>query len=366
MTTKKTDAKKAKPAIQLFLGDASVVDPLVHAFVDERMGRESQALDLETFRFGERPLSEIEAAMRQVGMFSRDRCIWLRSYVEPKRKAPADEEGREPDEEEEETDAGELLALLESGVPEGTTLVISAATLDARGKLWKWLGANAAITDRRLQVEKKGNLSEAGLRNAIDSRLAELGVERVGAGVVDEILKRSGSVLGETLQEIDRLVLAQADPTKLDVAAVRSGMRDLALGWVFDFTGAIEKRDLATAERLIARLLAEGEAPLRLSYLLASFFGELVTARALIERLPASALRMRGAEFLKGPGSSLPPPFNRWPGYFRLQAALGFAPGEIERLHREVLQLDLALKSSPAAPLLLFSRLLQSVCLPAH
>ncbi len=358
--------KKSQAAVHVFLGEASVVDPLVHGVIDERMGRESQSLDLETFRFGERPLSEMEGALRQVGMFSRDRCVWLRSFVEPKRKPPPEDgETDEPDEEEEEqNDVVVLLALLEAGIPQGTTLIVSAPTLDARGKLWKWLAKNAAIVDCRLQ-EQKGKPNEDGMRVAIRSRLAELGVANVGAGVVDEILKRSGVVLGETLQEIDRLVLAQDDPTRLDVAAVRSGMRDLALGWVFDFTTAIEKRDLATAERLVARLLADGEAPLRLTALLATLFGELVAARALVERLPAAALGMKGHEFLKGPGASLPPPFNQWKGYFRIDAAKGFAPGELERLHGEVLQLDLALKSSPTSPLLLFSRLLQSACLPA-
>ncbi len=356
------------PAVHLFLGDANVVDPLVHALVDAHMGAAAQSLDFEIFRHGERPIGEIEAALRQVGMFTSERAIWLRSFVEPKRKTAASDDDGEAENEAEADDsadpAAELLALLERGIPAGTVLAISAPNLDARGRLYKWLAKNAAVVDRRVQVDKTGKLSEAGLRKAIEARLKELGVTHAGAGVVDEIAKRSGNVVGETLQEVDRLVLAQADPAKLTVADVRSGMRDLALGWVFDFTKALEERNLAAAEDLVARLIDEGEPPIRLSALLGSFFGDLVSVRPLLDTLPKGAMRMPGPAFLSGPGASLPDAYQGWKWYFRLRAASVYSLAELERLHGRALELDLSLKSSPAAPVLLFSRLLQSACIP--
>ena len=283
---------RADSPVVLFLGEATVVDPLVHALVDERMAASSQSLDFETFRYGERPLSGIEAALRQVGMFSTRRCIWLRGFVEAKRKgasadASAEEGGAAVDDEQDDDGGGsaELLALLEGGVPDGTLLVVSSPGLDARGRLSKWFAKHADVRDRRVQVEhtgqRRGKLSEQGLRAAVEQRLADLGVTRIAPGAVDEIVRRSGNVLGETMQEVDRVVLAQPDPAQLTVAGVRSTMRDLALGWVFDFTVALEARNLAGAENLIARLLAEGEAPLRLSALLASHFASLVAAPGL-------------------------------------------------------------------------------------
>lgn len=367
---------RADSPVVLFLGEATVVDPLVHALVDERMAASSQSLDFETFRYGERPLSGIEAALRQVGMFSTRRCIWLRGFVEAKRKgasadASAEEGGAAVDDEQDDDGGGsaELLALLEGGVPDGTLLVVSSPGLDARGRLSKWFAKHADVRDRRVQVEhtgqRRGKLSEQGLRAAVEQRLADLGVTRIAPGAVDEIVRRSGNVLGETMQEVDRVVLAQPDPAQLTVAGVRSTMRDLALGWVFDFTVALEARNLAGAENLIARLLAEGEAPLRLSALLASHFASLVAARPVVDTLPRDWQRMRGNEFLAGPGASLPDFLRGWPGYFRLKAAANFGFEELRRLHGEVRQLDLALKSSPVDPLLLFSRLLQSACLGA-
>lgn len=373
--------RKSDAAVILFLGDGAVVDPMVHALVDERMAQATQSLDFEIFRFGERPISEIEAALRQVGMFSPKRCIWLRSFVEDRRKAAAaspagkgdgdgDGDGSDDERSEEEGGGGaaDLLALLEPGLPEGTLFVVSAAALDARSRLYKWFAKQADVRDHRVQLEyagqRRGKLSAEGLRDAIDERLREQGVTSIGAGAIEEIIKRSGNVLGETLQEVDRLVLAQPDPARLDVAGVRAGMRDLALGWVFDFTDALETRNLAAAENLIARLLADGEPALRLSAVLASHVGKLAAARPVVDTLPGNWLRMRGTEFLSGPGASLPEALRGWPGYFRLRAAANFSSDELRRLHGQVRQLDAALKSSGASPLMLFSRLLQSACIP--
>lgn len=349
-----------------------MVDPLIHSFVDECMGQASQSLDFEVFRFGERPLAEIEGSLRQVGMFSAERCIWLRAFLEAKKRTAAktDEDSTDGDasdsDDDDTTDASAvLLALLEHGVPAGVTLVVSAASLDARSRLFKWFAKNGRVEDRRVQLDKQGKLSEGGLRGAIEQRLAELGVSRIGPGVVEEIVKRSGNVLGETLQEVDRLVLAQSDPSLLAVANVRSGMRDLSLGWVFDFTKALEARDLAAAESLVTLLLAQGEPPLRLVGLIASQVGQMVAARPLVDTLPRGALRMNGPAFFNGPGASLPDAFRGWPGYFRLRAAANFSATELERLHHEVLRLDLALKSSPLQPALLISRMLQSACISA-
>jgi DNA polymerase III delta subunit len=140
-------------------------------------------------------------------------------------------------------------------------------------------------------------------------------------------------------------------------------MRDLSVGWVFDLTEAVGKRDLAAAEQLIARLLSEGEPPIKLVALLAVHIAGLVTARPIVDRLPRGALRMRGDECLAGPGASLPEPLRGWPGYFRLLAASRFHQDELLRLHGEVRRLDAALKSSSIDPLLLFSRLLQGACI---
>jgi DNA polymerase-3 subunit delta len=242
---------------------------------------------------------------------------------------------------------------------------VSAATLDARARLFKWFAKNADVRDRRVQIDpgRRGKGGEEGLRSEVEGRLRELGVARIAPGAIDEILRRSGTSLGETLQEVDRIVLALSDPTKLAAADVEQAMRDLSLGWVFDFTSALETKNLAAAETMIARLLDEGEPPLRIVALMGSHVAKLMTARSALGSLPPGWLQMRGTDFLRGPGASLPGELRGWPGYFRLRAAANFSDEELRRLHGEVRLLDLALKSSPASPVLLFSRLLQRVCI---
>ena len=86
--------------------------------------------------------------------------------------------------------------------------------------------------------------------------------------------------------------------------------------------------------------------------------------RPLLDTLPKGAMRMPGPAFLSGPGASLPEAYQGWKWYFRLRAASAFSLPELERLHGRALDLDLSLKSSPASPVLLFSRLLHSACIP--
>jgi DNA polymerase III delta subunit len=145
-------------------------------------------------------------------------------------------------------------------------------------------------------------------------------------------------------------------------------MRDLSHAWVFHFTRAVGERRAADAERMIERLLAEGEPPLRLSALLATHIGSLLEVRPLVDALPPGALQMSGNQFVAGPMQSLPESFRRrnagWRGYFRLKEAAAFDKDELLRLHAEVVELDLALKGVRVSPLMLFSRLLQSACRP--
>ena len=369
-------AKPSAPVV-LFLGDATVVDPLVREFVDACLEGGSASLDFETWRFGERPVSGLADSLRQVGMFSPKRCVWLRGFEDARRSGAAASSAGEASAEEGDDDAGavggaagELLSILEAGLPDSVTLVVSSPGLDARGRLLRWFQKHARVEDRRVRLEPgrrdANKETEQGLRAAIEQRLAALGVSRVEAGVVDEIARRGGPVLGETLQEVDRLVLSLADPLRLEVGQVRSGMRDLSQGWVFDLTKALDARDLAAAERIVAELLQAGEAPLRLVATLGGHCADLLALSPCLERLPQGWMRMRGKEFLEGPASAaLPANLRNWRGYFRLKAAANFRPAELRRLHAEIRRLDLALKSSPSDPLLLFSRLLQAVCLPA-
>lgn len=361
----------------LFLGESSLVDPVVEQVLARVLPGQSRELNLEVFRHGECSIDDVLAALRQVGMFAVPRCVWLRAgAVRPKpkkdgkRTAGADGELPEEQEDDAEISSGDiqddLLALVEGGLPPVTTLLVSAPSMDARGRAYKWFAKNGEIRDLRVDVGRDGRPDADRVRRMVAERLGAAGVRDLERGVVDEIVRRAGNNFGELLQEVDRLCVGLADATRLRVADVRGSMRDLASAWVFGLTDALGARKLAEAERLLEKLLADGEVPLRLVALLGTHVASLIEARAMIPLLPRGALSMDGKDLLRGPMLNLPEPFRRaypaWRGYFLIRAAANFSATELRSVHREVLLLDLALKDSRTAPLLLFSRFLHRVC----
>ncbi|MBI5503899.1 MAG: DNA polymerase III subunit delta [Deltaproteobacteria bacterium] len=369
----------AMPRALLFLGESSLVDPVVEQAIARVLPGEARSLNLEVFRHGERPLDEALAALRQVGMFAAERCVWIRGgapRAKPKKetKGEAREKAQDSLEEDEDGDeelrAGDfgddLFALLEAGLPPATTLLVSAPSLDARGRAYKWFAKNGQIRDLRVEVARGGRPDADRARRIVEDRLGAAGVRDFDSGAVEEIVRRAGNNFGELLQEIDRLCVGLADPTRLRVADVRGAMRDLASAWVFDLTDALGARNLGKAELLLEKLLGEGEVPQRLVALLATHFASLIEARAMVALLPRGALSMQGNDFLRGPLMELPEAFRRrypgWRAYFLIKAAANFSLAELRAVHHEVLVLDLALKGSRSAPLMLFSRFLHRAC----
>ena len=98
-------AKPSAPVV-LFLGDATVVDPLVREFVEACLEGGSASLDFETWRFGDRPLSGLADSLRQVGMFSPKRCVWLRGFEDARRSGASPPSAGEASEDEGDDAAG--------------------------------------------------------------------------------------------------------------------------------------------------------------------------------------------------------------------------------------------------------------------
>lgn len=373
MTAKASTAGSAQARALLFLGESSLVDPVVDQAIARVLPGQARSLNLEVFRHGERALEDVIAALRQVGMFAAERCVWIRGGVpraKPRAAGKAAEPGGDDEGEEEEVRTGDLaddlLRLVEGGLPPATTLLVSAPSLDARSKAYKWFARNGEVRDLRVEIGKKGRPDAERLRHLVEERLVAAGVRDIGPGAVEEIIRRSGNNFGELLQEIDRLCTGLSDGARLRVSDVRTAMRDQASTWVFDLSDALGARRLADAERLVERLLAQGEVPLRLVSFVGNHVADLLEARQALSLLPRGAMSMQGEQFIRGPLSDLPESFRRgrngWRLFFLLKAAANFTAADLVAIHREVLGLDLALKGSRTSPLLLFSRFLHRVC----
>lgn len=356
-------------AFQIFVGEAAITDSQVRATVDSVVPLDRQSLDLEILRVPERPLDDAVAALRQVGMFSGGRCVWVKGWPTPNRAGPGskeagtsaqDDQDRDP-----EASLESFLAFVEAGIPDGSTLIISAPNFDKRTKAWKRLAAIATIHDLQPTLDRERKLDRGAMMDLVRARLAEGGITKPPAGTLDVILERAGTEVGQSLQEIDRLTL-MAGPEDFDLAFVKREMRDLASTWVFALTDAIGLRDLRRAEAILEDLLAQGEPTQRIIPVIANQIGELVEARRALEHVSIRAMDGNRAAFVKTAIPEIPGPWAKarkpWRVFHLLDAARRFGPRELGRLHAELLKIDLATKSSRVPPRALLSRFLQQAC----
>lgn len=346
-------AGATKQSVALFLGDPVLTEPAARSYIDAVLPPERREMDLEVVRIPERKLVDVLDAISQVGMFGAGRCIWIRGL------------GAEPAEEAAEFHA----AVAVVGVPDGYTLVATAAKLDMRGRLAKWFRDSGQFIDLRVATDKKGNLDEHGVRRLVEDRLAAAGLPPPEPPAFAIITARAGGDAGQLAGEIDKLCLLCEPGRALNADVVARNMRDLSQAWVFDLTDAIGRRSLGDAREVLAGLVAAGEPPLKILAALAENLSGLLEARASLPLLPPGAMRNGGA-FVKHIFPELPERTrssfrnNAWRAWFAIGAASAFEIVELRRLHTHLADIDMRMKGSAADPAhLLFSFLLEA-CAP--
>ncbi len=344
-------ASGAIAGAHLFLGDSTVTDPAARELCAALVPSHRRELDLEVLRWPERGLDEAVAAVRQVGMFSAARTVWVRGY------------GSGPERDDE---VRAVLELLEEGLGAGCALVVSAASIDRRSRLFRAFLSRGVVHDMAVATDRWGRTDTAALAEVVRQRLAANGLARPSAALVEAIVARAGPVVGELLQEIDRFALGLDSGQTPTPALVADRFRDQAEAWVFDLTDAVSRRDLPSAAATLSRLLAADEPPLRLVATLGSHMATLIEARRILDAIGAGSLGARMGDFSRGAYTRLPAGFRKrysaGRAWHLLTAARSFAPAELRELHHGVLALDLALKSAGAAPEALLFAFLGRAC----
>jgi len=335
--------------IRLLVGEPIVTEPRARALIHELVPADRREFDLEVLRGADAGIEQALGALQQVGMFSSGRSVWLRGFLVSANEC-------------------RLLAdALDCGVPDDSHLIITAEKIDRRMSVFRKLASAEAIEDLRIARDKRGRFEEAALAKFLIARIRAAGLKSPKPAVVAAIVERAGNELGELAQEVDRLCLACGDRDSLDADFVRREMTNHAEAWVFDLTEALGTRRSERAERVVEQLLEQGEAPLRLTATLASHLADLVEAKRYQRKLPPQTMKMAMKAFAGGPYKSLPEPArtrfpNPYRAYFAFRAAAAFRDGELRELHRHVVRIDTALKSSPRKPLHLFSEIVQAAC----
>ena len=283
-------------------------------------------------------------------MFARGRCVVLKGALD------------------EAEDLERLVAFLDKGFAPESALIIATAKLDGRSRLYRWLTENASIEDLRFERKADGRgLSVDEIGDFIRRRVVAAGLAAPDERVAAMLVERAGSDLGELGNEIDRVCLTVRTGDALTSAHVEGEMRDMATAWIFGFTDALFERRAGDALGVVERLLAEGEAPLRLVATMATRVADILAAARFARSEGLQSLPTQSAVFVRSVYPRLSPSakrrFNRpYAAFhaFRIGQARGVEP--LRRLHRRLLDLDLALKSGGGEPRLLFTAFVTAAC----
>jgi DNA polymerase-3 subunit delta len=259
-----------------------------------------------------------------------------------------------------------LFELLDRGIPEWGFLLLTALQVDRRTRLYKRFDDLAAALYLGLERDRSGRVSRESLREFINGRLRQAG-KTVEPQAREMMLARAGDELRGLQQELDKLLLYVGERPSIGAQDVAMIFADQGEGWVFDLTRAIGERDAVAALAQLARLMAQGDHPLKLLGALAAEVRKLLAARQLIDGELRGAWK-RGMSYQQFQQSVLQqgvPLITRNPyaDYMSFQRADHFALAELRSYMEGVFEADLRLKSSGSQPRLVMEKLILGMCL---
>ena len=182
----------------------------------------------------------------------------------------------------------EQTLLLEAlpGLGAGGTLVLIARTADPRRRLF------AACLRKGAGV----GFPELERRDAPPwvVRLARERGHDIAPAAVQELVERTGVDLGALAGEVEKLSLHVGSARRIEVGHVRAIVAAVRGHGVAELTERLARRDLRGAARVLRRLLAAGEPPVRLvAFLAANLRHALHVAELAEEGLPAEEVGRR-------------------------------------------------------------------------
>ncbi|MDT8441107.1 MAG: DNA polymerase III subunit delta [Desulfuromonadales bacterium] len=212
-----------------------------------------------------------------------------------------------------------------------TVLLLTAGKIDARRKLFQRLRKNGRVFEFKKIYE-----------NQLPAQVRDIAAD-VGLTLTGEALKlfcmRVGTSLAEVEGELRKLASYGGERTLVEAGDVLAVVSDSRVESVFALVEAIGRGQADESLRLLHRLVADGEAPLKILAMIVRHFRQLWRARCLsAQRLPAADMaRQVGVSpyFLKG----------------LVDQAHRFEESRFPTLFERLLETDLALKSSGAEPL---------------
>ena len=266
------------------------------------------------------------------------------------------------------SEGNRLAELLDQGLPEWDFLLLTAVQVDRRMRLYRRLEELEAVLYFGLERDRAGKVSRENLLDFINQRLRHAG-KNLEFQAREMILIRSSDDLGALRQELEKLTLFVGDRPVIGARDVEMIFADRGEGWIFDLTRAIADRDAVTALSQLARLMAQGEHPLKLLGTIAAEARRLLSARQLIET-ELRGLWKRGMTYQQFQQQVLKqgtPLLTRNPyaDYMCFQRADQFSLSDLRGYMDSIYDTDFRLKSSGSNPRLVMERLILGMCLGA-
>ena len=259
-----------------------------------------------------------------------------------------------------------ILKLLDGALPSWDFLLFTAEQVDRRTRLYKQLEQNGAIFYLGLERDRYGKISRDQLRQFIDQQFRTFG-KTVEPRARELILLRAGDELRALQHELDKLMLYAGDQATISVCDVETIFADQTEGWIFDLTRLITARDAPGALCQLARLIGQGDHPLKLLSTIAAEVRKLLSARQLIETDLRGRWR-RGMTYnqfeqtVLDHGATLLTR-NSYADYLCFQRAESFSLQELLSFMRGIHDADLRLKSSASNPQIVMERLILRMCM---
>ena len=258
-----------------------------------------------------------------------------------------------------------LMEFMEQGLPSWDVLLIVAFHVDRRTRLYRRFEEKGAVLDLGLKRERSGRISRETLTEFLDRRLKEAG-KKIESQAREMISLRAGDELWAVHQELEKLFLYVGEDPWIRVKDVEEVFLDQGEAWVFDLTQAIAERDSIRALAHLARLLSQGDHPLKLLGTIVSEVRRLLAARHLIE----GEVRQRWSREMTYPQFQMsvlqqgPPLVTRSPygDYMSFKKAENFTTQELLRYLGWIYQADIRLKSAGNPPRTVMERLILEMC----
>ncbi len=259
-----------------------------------------------------------------------------------------------------------LAEMLDHGLPPWDFLLMTAVQADRRTRLYKRLEEMGAVLQLVIERDRSGRINRESLALFVNQRLREVG-KTIDPRAREMILLRAGDELLGLQQELEKLLLYVGDQPTIRSQDVDAIFADQGDGWVFDLTRCIAERNAVAALAHLARLLAQGEHPLKLLGTIAAEIRRLLAARQLIDgevrgqwkrgltyqQFQQNVLR-QGAPILTR---------NPYADYMCFQRADQFSLGELRACLTSSYETDLRLKSTGNDPRLVMEKLILDMCL---